>query len=340
MIAAGGLVVAGEWLIARYDLEQRDLFGEPVAEPGEDVEGPLNILLVGIDTRPSRPEEPARADSIMVVHVDESLQRGYLVSLPRDLLVEIPPFPETGFEGGHDRLNAAMAFGSQQVAGEDLPDLERGFSLLARTVGDLTGVEHWDGGAVIDFEGFVGVVDALGGVTIEIEERIVSEHRQPDGSHRPLNPGGDGFHGPQAVYEPGEHHLEGWQALDIARQRYSLDEGDFSRQENQQLLIKAIMDRAFSQDIVTNPAALDRVVRAAGDSLVFDGRGHAAVDFAFALRDLRPGSLETIRLPTDPIVDGGSYQGEQLQPAGDDLFRALRQDRLDSFLAEHPDLAS
>jgi polyisoprenyl-teichoic acid--peptidoglycan teichoic acid transferase len=339
MVVAGGAVVAGEWLMARYDLQQRDLFGDAEARYGEDIEGPLNLLLVGIDTRPSRPEEPARADSIMVVHVDESLERGYLISLPRDLLVDIPPFPATGYQGGHDRLNAAMAFGSRQVGDEELPDLDRGFSLLAQTVKDLTGIDRWDGGAVIDFEGFVGVVDALGGVTMEIDERIVSEHRQPDGSHRPLNPDGDGFHGPQAVYEPGVHHLEGWQALDIARQRKGMEDGDFGRQRNQQVLLTAIMDRAFSQDIVTNPVALDRVVRAAGDSLVFDGRGHQAADFAFALRDVRPGTLETLQLPTAPVTGQSGYQGEQLDPIAEDLFRALRHGRLDHFLAEHPDLA-
>jgi polyisoprenyl-teichoic acid--peptidoglycan teichoic acid transferase len=319
-------------------LEQRDLFGEPVVDYGEDIDGPLNVLLVGIDTRPNRPEEPARADAIMIAHVDESLERGYLISLPRDLLVEIPPFPETGYQGGYDRLNAAMAFGSQQVEGEELPNLERGFSLLAKTVTDLTGIEQWDAGAVIDFEGFVGVVDALGGVTMELDERIVSEHRQPDGTHRPLNADGHGFYGPQAVYEPGEHHLEGWQALDIARQRYSVDDGDFGRQQNQQLLIRAIMERALSQDIVTNPVALDRVIRAAGDTLVFDGRGHRAIDFAFALRDMRPSQLEMIQLPTTPAGGGDAYQGEQLDPAAEGLFRALRQDRLDSFITRRPDL--
>jgi polyisoprenyl-teichoic acid--peptidoglycan teichoic acid transferase len=338
LVVAGGAVAAGQWLLARYDLEQRDLFDQPV-EFGQDIEGPLNILLVGIDTRPSRPEEPARADSIMVMHIDESLERGYLLSLPRDLLVDIPPLPEAGFDGGHDRLNAAMAFGSRQQAGEDLPNLDRGFALLARTVGDLMGIERWDGGAVIDFEGFAGVVDALGGVTMEIDERIVSEHRQPDGTHRPLNPGGDGYHGPQAVYEPGVHHLEGWQALDLARQRYGHDDGDFGRQRHQQLLVKAIVDRALSRDIVTDPVALDRVVRAAGDSLVFDGRGHRAVDFAFALRDLRPDALATLQVPTVHVGQGDAYRGEQQTPEADELFRAWRQDQLDRFLLDHPHLA-
>jgi polyisoprenyl-teichoic acid--peptidoglycan teichoic acid transferase len=336
VLLSGGLWVAGQWLLARYDVAQQDLFGEPGY--GENIEGPLNILLVGIDTRPGRPEEPARADAIMVVHLDETLRRGYLLSLPRDLLVDIPPFPRTGFAGGHDRLNAAMAYGSRQVGGEDLPDLGRGFSLLARTVSDLTGITRWDAGAVIDFEGFAGVVDALGGVTVKLEERIASEHRQPDGTHRPLRPDGDGYSGPQAVYEPGVHHLRGWQALDIARQRYQVEGGDFGRQRNQQLLLKAIMERALQRDVVTDPVRLDRVLREAGDSVVFDGRGHQPVDFAFALRELRGGSLWTLGVPTAAVGGPDGYQGERLEPVGQGLLEALGREQLARFLDAHPEL--
>jgi polyisoprenyl-teichoic acid--peptidoglycan teichoic acid transferase len=338
VLASGGLVATSEWIFARYDLAQRDLFGDQTDRYGKDVHGPLNILLAGLDARPGDPEEPPRADSIMIVHIDENLEHGYLISLPRDLLVDIPPLPEAGYPGGVDRLNAAMHFGSQQTAGEELPDLERGFAHLARTVGNLTGVAYWDAGLVVDFEGFVGVVDALGGVTMELEERIVSEHRKPDGSHRPLNPDGDGYYGPQAVYEAGQHHLEGWQALDIARQRYGFEDGDFTRQRHQQQLLKAIADRALSRDVVTDPAALDRVIRAAGDSVVFDGRGNRAVDFAFALRDLRPETLTAARLPTVALDGGGSYQGEQLDPSAEGLFAALRADRLGEYFAENPDM--
>lgn len=335
-LVSGGLWAAGHALLARYDPEQQDLFGQPAH--GQDIAGPLNMLLVGVDTRPHRPEVPARADTIMILHVDESLRRGYLVSLPRDLLVDIPPFPESGFPGGHDRLNAAMAYGSQQLPGEELPDVPRGFALLAETVGELTGITRWDAGAVIDFEGFEGMVDALGGVTVELPERVVSEHRQPDGQHRPLGPDGANYVGPQAVYEPGVHHLKGWQALDIARQRYQVSDGDFGRQRHQQLLVKALLDRVGQQDLITDPMRLDRLLREVGESVVFDGRGRSPVDFAFALRNLRPGGLRSVSLPTTGVGFGDGYQGEQLDPLGWELLAALGRDRLPEFLADNPDV--
>jgi hypothetical protein len=92
--------------------------------------------------------------------------------------------------------------------------------------------------------------------------------------------------------------------------------------------------------VVTDPVTLDRVVRAAGDSLVFDGRGNQAIDFAFALRDLRPDSLTMLGLPATSVESDEGYQGEELDPVAHDLFGALQQDRLDGFLATHPEFTN
>lgn len=341
MVLAGGLLVAIEWAIARYEgaIEQRNLFGdlnEPRARYGEEIRGPLNILLAGLDTRPSRPHEVPRADAIMIIHVNESLDQAYMISLPRDLLVEIPPYPRTGFGGKVDRLNSAMAYGAQQLEGEELPDVARGFELLAATVSNLTGIQYFDAGAVINFEGFTKIVDAMGGITLEIEERIVSRHRQPDGRHRPVNPHGEGYLGPQMVYEPGVWELEGWMALDITRQRYGVEGSDYGRQQNQQKVMRAILDKALSKEIITDPIALDRVLRAAGESLIFDGRGRSPIDFAFALSGLRPSSLQMINLRGYSVGSGDNYRGEELGPEAYELFAAVAEGRLAEFTLANP----
>lgn len=341
VVLASAVLVAAQWAIVRYEgaIEQRDLFGRlnPGEAYGRDIEGPLNILLVGLDTRPSRPHEPPRADAVVILHVTEGLDRGYLISLPRDTLVDIPPYPQTGYPGGRDRLNSAMHYGSRQVEGEELPDVGRGFELLARTIADLTGIAYFDAGVIINFEGFTKIVDAMGGVTMEIDERIVSKHRQPDGRHRPLNQWQTDYVGEQMVYEPGVWHLEGWQALDIARQRYGLDGGDYSRQHNQQLLLRAMAERAISREIVTDPVALDGVLRAAGESLTFDGRGRRVVDFAFALRDIRPEAMQMVALPASNVGVGFGYRGEQLDAEAYQLFVAIQEGRIDEFMLRHPD---
>lgn len=239
---------------------------------------------MGID--PRNPEMPPLADSVMVLHVPAELDRAYLFSMPRDLVVEIPKFSQAEFNGGTDKLNAAMSYGSR-VPGAN-PDTARGFELLATTVQNVTGIKRFDAGAIINFNGFKKIVDAMGGVTMNIEREVRSEHREPDGKHRKGNPNGEGYVGPQAVYAKGSQHLNGWQALDYVRQRYpknGVPDGDYGRQRHQQQFVKAMAGQALSADVVTNPVKLDRVLRAAGQSLIFSGRGNSVVDFGLGAQE-------------------------------------------------------
>ncbi|MFI7429686.1 LCP family protein [Micromonospora sp. NPDC049836] len=341
LVLSGGTLVGYRALVHRYEgaVGKADLFGDQAAgatQKKSDIKGPLNILLVGID--PRKPETPPLADSIMILHVPAGMDRGYLFSLPRDLRVEIPAFPKAHYAGGTDKLNAAMSYGSR-VPGQN-PDAARGFELLSNTVRQVTGIERFDAGAIINFTGFKKIVDAMGGVDMYIERDVRSEHLRPDGTARQLKRGGGGYLGPQAEYKKGNAHLNGWQALDYVRQRYprnGVPDADYGRQRHQQQFVKAMVSQAFSADVVTNPIKLDKVLRAAGQSLIFNGRGNSVVDFALALKSLRANSIETIKLPGGPIEVNGAYKGERLQPAAEDFFTALRTEQVDAFMLEHPD---
>jgi anionic cell wall polymer biosynthesis LytR-Cps2A-Psr (LCP) family protein len=348
MLFSGGALAAYELVRNRVNnaLQEGDLFVEDEDDPnyGEDIRGPLNILLAGVDTRPSRPNETPRADAVLIVHINEDLASGYFISFPRDALVEIPAFQEIGYAGGTDRLTHAMYYGANPLPGEQAPDLERGFRLLSETVSNLTGIERFDAGAVLKFQGFEAIVDAIGGITVNLDQEIYSCHMQPDGRHRPANPYGsdcpDGYIGPQAYYPAGRNELEGWQALDVARQRYGIENSDYGRQDNQQKIFKAIMGKALSRGVVTDVGALNELLDAVGDAMIFDGRGNEPIDFAFALQSLRPNAMESITLPGDSVGTGSGYQGEQLRQEAYDLFAALREGQLEQFLLEHPDLAA
>lgn len=341
MLLSGVVLVGTEALMARYEgaVGKADLFGDQAAgakERKSDIKGPLNILLVGID--PRKPETPPLADSIMVLHVPEAMDRAYLFSLPRDLIVEIPRFDKAGYDGGRDRINAAMSRGSE-VQGQN-PSAAQGFELLATTVQRVTGIKRFDAGAIINFNGFQKIVDAMGGVDLYIEREVRSEHREPDGKHRKGNPYGDGYIGPQAVYKKGTQHLNGWQALDYVRQRYpknGVPDGDYGRQRHQQQFVKAMAGQALSADVVTNPIKLDRVLRAAGQSLIFSGRGNSVIDFGLALKNLRPESIQMVKLPGGGVTENGKYRGERFEPEVEDFFTALHNEQLDAFLLEHPD---
>ena len=99
-----------------------------------------------------------------------------------------------------------------------------------------------------------------------------------------------------------------------------------------------MVGQALSADVVTNPIKLDTVLRAAGKSLIFNGRGSSVVDFGFALRGLRSDTIQMIKLPGGGVVEGGDYKGEKFKPIAADFFDALQGGTIDTFVISHPEL--
>lgn len=173
----------------------------------------LNVLLIGEDARPG--EKAARADTIILASLDRQLGRVALVSIPRDTLVEIPGH-------GKNRINAALPLG--------------GVELLRQAVGELLGVPV-DRHVLVDFAGFERVVDALGGVDIEVEKDMY--YRADDLT---------------IDLKKGLQHLDGRQALQYVRFRHDAL-GDIARAKRQQKFLQALAGQAAS------PATLARLPR-------------------------------------------------------------------------------
>lgn len=348
VLAVGGTALAVA-LKDRYEVPQADLFGptgtpsatasatpSPTAPAGARITGPLNILLVGVDTRESVPGWEPHSDSVVVMHITKDLSSAYLTSLPRDLVVDIPAFPKAHFPGEKTKLTHAMSYGSRVPGDSKHPSTVQGFQLLAKTVSNYTGIKTFNAGAVLNFRGLRKLVDAVGGIDLYVDQRTPSIHLQPSGKSR-LPGGAHGYHGPQMVYEKGNRHLVGWQALDFARQRY-LPGGDYTRQRHHQQVIAALMRKIFSLDVVANPVKLDSVLAAIKTAFTFDGRGYSVADWAYALRNLRTEKVGMVALPGGGVGSGGSYRGERLEPVAKDYFKAVRGDAVAAFLATHPKL--
>jgi polyisoprenyl-teichoic acid--peptidoglycan teichoic acid transferase len=107
--------------------------------------GPFNVLVLGVDTRPESEEEGSRSDTMMLVRVDPESGNVKLLSVPRDLLVDVGP--------GKDRINTAYNYGGIERAVTVFED----FSKIP--------VDHY---AIVDFEGFEDTVDAMGGVNVDV----------------------------------------------------------------------------------------------------------------------------------------------------------------------------
>jgi LCP family protein required for cell wall assembly len=348
MVLSGGSIVATRVLLSRYtaNIDQADLLGKAGGkeESKSTLTGAANVLLVGIDTR-GKVGEPIRADSIIIMHIPADHSQAYLVSVPRDSSVDIPAYPKNGYGGGRAKINAAYSYGSEGKGGRS-----GGFELLALTIKKLAGIT-FDAGAIIDFNGFKAVVEALGGVNMCIDERVTSIHvgfdsagkqRVPYKGQPPNQHQVPGVR-PQ-VYEKGCRHLKDWEALDYVRQRDLLanGDGDYGRQRHQQQFIKAIAKTAMSAGVITNPAKLDSVLTAAGQALTLDSGGISIPDWVLAMRGIAGSPMTMVK------TNGGKYQSfrvdgesrEQLTPDSLALFQAVKQDKVGDFIAAHPDWVS
>lgn len=308
LVVAGGGLVAVQALTARYERSvDRDLLLHPAARREHvGLTGPLNYLLVGSDRRGPATRHDERSDTIIIAHLSRGLDQAYLVSIPRDLLVAIPASPSTGFPGGPDKINAAFQYGGGG---------EGGTRLLSATLTQLTGI-RFDGAALIDFAGFQRVIDLLGGVRMCVPTPVRSIHTG-------------------TVYEQGCQEMTGAQALDYARQRYDLPGGDYDRQRNQQQLLGAILAKATSSQVLSNPIKVDRLIRAVGSSFTLDTNGTPLEDLVLALREMPRGALHGIQLPSHPYEAGG-LSFVRLEPAAGDLFVALADSKVRQWADANP----
>jgi len=191
-----------------------------VLTPGDG--GRTNLLLLGIDRRDGT-DWAYRTDTILIVTVDPDGGVTSMLSIPRDLQVAIPGY-------GEERINTANVFGYQQEGSDAGP------ALLKATIEGNFGIPI-DGYLMIDFDAFVQIVDALGGIDIDVPETL-HDTRYPD--PRPEDP-----YGFKTVhFDAGWQHMDGARAIEYARSRMSTT--DFDRAKRQQMILLAIRKKAVS----------------------------------------------------------------------------------------------
>lgn len=177
----------------------------------------LTILVGGLDTR--TPDQPENTDVFLIARVDVPNQTVRAVNVPRDLYVTIPGY-------GGDKITRAYDYGSKAAGSA----WEAGADLMVETVAANFGIEV-DGVVLTTFQGFIEVVDALGGVD------VVNPYDVYDAEYPTFD------YGIKEIYYPaGELHLDGEQALEFARTRHQ--DGDEGRVMRQQLVLRAMLERA------------------------------------------------------------------------------------------------
>ena len=216
--------------------------------------GKMTILLMGADERPQF-DDKGRSDTMILLFVNQRTKKAALLSIPRDLRAQIPGH-------GANKINAAYAFG--------------GVDLVRQTIEQELGVDI-DAYAKADFQGFVEIVDQLGGVEIDVPD--------VEGRGRGMNydDNADGLH---IHLKPGVQTLYGEDAIGFVR--YRKGDSDFKRSERQQQFLKAMVEQKLK---LGNIVDLAKIVPKAFGAIDTDIGLRTAGDLAQVVADIRPDSL-------------------------------------------------
>lgn len=301
------MVVAYKKLEGNINTVSTEALGDrPTAVKVEGPKAPLNVLVMGSDTRDGANGKgiggstPGLSDTTMLLHLSADRSRAYGVSLPRDAMVNRPTCPSKSksgpVPGGLTMWNSAYAVG--------------GPLCTVKTFESLTNirVDHF---VVVDFVGFRSMVNALGGVKICVPEPV-----DDDIGHIKL---------PAGTYK-----VNGQQALDYVRVRHGIGAptGDIGRMKRQQAFIAAMIQKVMSAGTLANPARLFSFLDAATKSLTTDEAFADLKQLASLGSSLQDIGLDKVQFVTVPF---GAYAPDPNRLVwsadADGLWRRVRNDK-------------
>ncbi|MBB4914250.1 LCP family protein [Streptosporangium saharense] len=311
-IALTGVMVVGTLTGYKF---YRDIEGNISREDVEDKlganrppeTGALNVLVVGSDSRDGAGNKKygqhlqgtgERTDTIILLHISPNRDKATLISFPRDSMVQAPdcqnPKTKALIPAGLRQINATFNDG--------------GIACTWKTIETLTQI-HINHFVKVDFSGFKGIIDALGGIEICLPKDVMDKKAKLD-------------------LKKGKHIVKGETALAYVRARYTLGDGsDISRIKRQQVFLTQVMKKATSSDLLTSLPKLTAFLEAATSSVTMDrnlttGR---LLEIAQSAASLNAKGLKSVTVPWKPYApDPGRV--EWAQPKADQLFAAIRSD--------------
>ncbi|SEH38998.1 LCP family protein [Selenomonas sp. KH1T6] len=260
-----GAALAGAYF-ASSSLEDKPTVAKEKKEELLTAKDKSTIMIMGVD---ERADDVGRSDTLMIATIDPKLDQAALLSIPRDTRVKIKGH-------GYDKINAAYAYGGERLTQD--------------TVEEFLGV-NMDHYIIVNVKAFQRIIDALGGVDIDVEKRMYYEDPWDD----------DG--GLLIDLRPGLQHMDGKTAVTYVR--YRDEEGDIGRIKRQQAFMKACMEKVTSPAIIPK---LPSVIAEVFESVKTDLSVRQLLEFAGSLNKAKGNGLKTEMVPGRPLyIEGISY---------------------------------
>ena len=257
--------------------------------PVEDTEHIINIMLIGQDRRPGEPRQ--RSDVMLLCTINTDTKELTMTSFMRDMYVPIPGYRD-------NKMNAAYAFG--------------GMKLLNKVLENNFGI-HVDGNIEVDFNGFIDIIDLMGGVDIELSQSEANYMNKF---------GCSGIHA-------GWNNLNGFEALTHAQNR-TVGNGDFSRTERQREVISALLKKSKTMSLTQVNNLLSKML----SMITTDMSNKEIMNYVTEFFPL----LKNLQIKNQQIPASGTFKDAYFSHAGSVLLPDLQANRdiLKEYVGEYP----
>jgi LCP family protein required for cell wall assembly len=290
---------------------------------GEDT-GRVNILLMGRGG--AGHDAPDLTDTMMLASVDVINHKATLVSLPRDMWVNVPG-------AGVMKLNAVFETGEFNYIGKEAPGttdpraIQAGYDLADQAVEDVLGVDvHYN--LMVNFQAFRQAVDSVGGVNVDVPKTLVDPTMAWENNNSPV------------IAKAGEHKFGGAKALRYVRSRETTS--DFSRAERQRAVLVALKSKIVSLGTLSNPLKLSHLINSFGNNVDSDLSVKNAQRLYGFIKEISSSGTGSVGFDSgnNPLVTTGNIDGQSvvLPKAGlfryGDIHRFIKLHLRDPFLVQ------
>jgi len=293
------LIISGLWVGWKFVYNSAKIFGwgnlfglfQNTKLKGED-EGRVNILLAGNSSDDTGHGGADLTDSIMIMSINTKDNTAFLLSVPRDLYVDIP-------DHGYAKINEVYQDGETDKFSES-GYADGGMGLLEKVISQKFGItSHYY--ALVNYSALRDAVNAVGGITVNIESS------DPRGLYDPSRDLTSGL--PLVKLSNGPNYLNGQQALNLARARghaygsYGYGLSDFTRTENQRKILIGIKDKASSSSTLSNPIKVGNLFDSLGNNVKTDMK----------IAEVKRLYTVTKKIPSGDIASASLNNGKDVQ---------------------------